>query len=140
MEYNKILLTYGWMSCIHLTLQYKPILQAFSSVRENGDGGFLADYFKHPAFYDERYNLARTYLILDNDTNEVIAYFSLRNGFIAANEKVSLFKRTFDSNLGIEISNFAVNGTYITKHSYIKGIGETIYNSYCKYGSSLFRR
>ncbi len=103
------------------------------TVREGG--GFLAEYLwseeqgRSIAAEEEKDNLARTYVIRDISSDEIVAYFSLRAGFVAANNKI-LFRSEFDTMPGIEISNFAVNETYINAHPEAKGIGINLFVDY----------
>lgn len=91
------------------------------TVREGG--GFLAEYLKSYSLRDEKDNYARTYVIEDTTTNEISGYFSLKAGFVAANETHALFHRAFDSVPGIELANFAVNESYRKRHKNIPGFG-----------------
>ena len=125
---------YRVYSCHCLTDDYSPLLKTFN-VRKNG--GFLANYLwnetanndgiKSLALMDEEYHNARTYIIIDNDTQELVCYFSLKAGFLTTKEHHRLLSHDFESVPGVEISNFAVNENYIKKHPDRKGIGSNIF-------------
>lgn len=107
-------------------LNYKEIINDFKVKQKNGFG--LERYLKRNAEYDERNGLARTYLIFDGITNELVAYFSIKAGNITANERKGLLSNIieFDSVPGVELANFAINGAYKEKHSYVKEIGRIV--------------
>ena len=82
----------------------------------------LEAYLKMCAWNDDENDLVKIYLIKDSNTNDVVAYFGLKAGMLAANmeeaisldEQQALFKsegvKIFPEVLpGIEISHFAVN-------------------------------
>lgn len=94
----------------------------------NDSGGFLAEYLHTFAINDEIDNLMRTYLVFTRDSNELVAYFSLKAGFVAAGEKGVFFWREFDSFPGIELANFAVNGEYKKAHPIVKHIGAYVFS------------
>ena len=102
------------------------------------EGGFLADYLAYskggevysPALQDENNNLAKTYLIMDDVTDEIAGYFSLKAGFVATNYGSFIRKNEFDSIPGIELSNFAVNETYKQNHKEYEGIGYVIFEDF----------
>lgn len=99
-------------------------LKAFASVHKNS--GFLVEYLRRYANRDEEQKSARTYLVCDNLTGELVAYFSLKAGFVALRETKSLFSQYFDAEPGVELSNFAINGDYIRRHPEAKGVGVNI--------------
>lgn len=73
----------------------------------------LEKYLRHCAISDEVENLSRTYLIKDRVTEELAGYFSLRTGLITK----PLLGWAFDSVPAIELSNFAMDYNYKTKHT-----------------------
>lgn len=90
----------------------------------------LEAYLKRLAWNDDENDLVKIYLIKDSKTSEIVAYFGLKAGMLAANmdealspdEKRALFKsegiKLFPEVLpGIEISHFAVNDKYREKLS-----------------------
>lgn len=91
------------------------------------DGGFLEEYLKSFALEDELSNKARTYLVRDMSTDELVAYFSLKAGFVSANESNRIFERSFDSVPAVELANFAVNINYLETHPEAKGVGKEIF-------------
>ncbi|MBO5609859.1 MAG: hypothetical protein J5929_05790 [Eubacterium sp.] len=78
----------------------------YKTGRKRGYG--LVLYLQKAALFEEEFNLARTYIIRDKETNMIAGYFSLKTGLVT--EKTSL--TTFDNITGIEIANLAVNETY----------------------------
>lgn len=115
------------MTCRHITSSDTEVIKGFENA--NPEGGFLASYLKQVAYDDEKNNMMRTYLVFDNISNELVAYFSLKSGFVSA-EKKTIFHSDFDSIPGFEVANFAVNGKFIKNHSDMKGIGYYIFNKF----------
>lgn len=66
----------------------------------------LEHYLKEVSLQDELSNIARTYIIRNKDTMQIVAYFSLRTGLITISRG---FMKGFDATTGIELANFAVN-------------------------------
>lgn len=100
---------------------HKKIIREFEPANENGYG--LVDYLQHWAFDDEVNNDARTYLVRQKGTKELVGYFTLKAG--AINQYASESGRK-SSIPGIELVNFAVNGAYKKKHPEIYGVGRRI--------------
>ena len=71
----------SFLRCEHISRDDWGSLQSFTSA--HSDGGFLADYIKENAFLDEEEGFARTYIVRDRESNDVVAYFSLKSGFVA---------------------------------------------------------
>lgn len=90
----------------------------------NSKGKGLELYFRKYAINDENENIARTYVIKDNITREIVAYFTLRSGLITVSR--GLFKG-FDAITGIELANFAVNDNYRTAHDVIPKLGSYVF-------------
>ena len=107
----------------------------------------LEAYLKMCAWNDDENDLVKIYLINDSNTNDVVAYFGLKAGMLAANmeeaisldEQQALFKsegvKIFPEVLpGIEISHFAVNDKYRDKLSGdgapVKGLGRYLFPKY----------
>lgn len=129
------------------------LIQDFTIYRE-AEYSQLADkiigleaYLKKRAWGDDADNLVKIYLVKDAKTDEVVAYFGLKAGMLAANmgealsfdEQRALFKsegvKIFPEILpGIEISHFAVNDRYRDKLSGggapIKGLGKYLFPKY----------
>lgn len=101
------------------------LLASFVIKRESGVG--LEQYLKMCAVEEEKIGEARTYLVLDKETGELVGYFTLKTGMVSINERVFLFKREFDSLSGIELSNFAVNDAYRDAHPEYDGVGLIIF-------------
>ena len=100
-------------------------IMAFSSAHPEGAG--VVAYLKRIAFAEESAGIMRTYLVRHALTDELVAYFSLKAGLATHNEEQEGQRVEFDTVPGIELANFAVNGTYLAKHSIAKGCGLTIY-------------
>ncbi len=83
-------------------------------------------YLKEAAEYDEKRNVARTYLVKDTVSRELVGYFSLRTGLITIQVK----DESFDSYPAIELSNFAVNVKYKKNHPEVEGLGKYIFRSF----------
>jgi len=109
--------------CMHLfdVENYDNIIRDFRVEKRTGSG--LVTYLKRYAEKEEKEHLARTYLVFDCKTKELVAYFTLKAGGIAVNEKRVLFSSSFDSIAGVELSNFAVNHAYKETHPEFHGIG-----------------
>lgn len=90
--------------------------------RDTGYG--LESYLKEWAAHDEESNEARTYLVRDCATCELVAYFSLKAGSITINEDE---EGGFDTIPGIELANFAVNSAYRDVHGEVTGIGSIVF-------------
>ena len=72
----------------------------------------------------------RTYIVRDNFSSELVGYFSVKAGLISVNEVHTEDEETFDTIPGVEIANFAVNDTYLQRHSELKGTGLIIFNDF----------
>lgn len=101
------------------------IIRSFHIEKETGFG--LEYYLKNVAVSDEMTGLARTYLVRDNETGELVGYFSLKAGSTAANVRRKLFRIDMDSIPAIELANFAVNDAYRLAHKEYNGIGKVIF-------------
>ncbi len=123
--------------CRHIGEKDFDKLRTFT-VRKGG--GFLANYLHYedsvgksisPALNDENAHKARTYLVIDKETDEIAGYFSLKAGYIAVHpSRRLLFAKEFDTIPAVELANFAVNDSYIKDHKEQKGIGAAIFK-YC---------
>jgi len=93
------------------------------------DGLALADYILGNAFSDEKRGECRTYLVRDNETDEIAAYFSLRAGVVL---RKGIFNEneahSFETLSGTELACFAVNDTYVKAHPQRKGFGILIFD------------
>ena len=103
-------------------------IQSFSVKDIRGAG--LADYLKDIAVDDENNGIMRTYLVRDNNSSELVGYFSLKAGLISFNEGGTGAVADFDTLPGVELANFAVNGVYANKHPKLKGLGFRIFNDF----------
>ncbi|MCR5144818.1 MAG: hypothetical protein K6B67_05860 [Lachnospiraceae bacterium] len=113
--------------CIHIN-DCNDNFSGFTGTNLNS--GFLVTYIQKVARKDESSNTARTYIVLDSETDEIVAYFSLKAGFVSFNEIRRLFRIAFDTIPSVELANFAVNGSYIKKHPEAKGIGNYIIKTF----------
>ncbi len=92
------------------------------------DGLGLVNYLYGTAEFEEENNVMRTYVVRDNMSGEFAAYFSLKAGMMSINEQKVGNSDFFDTRPGIELANFAVNYSYISKHKEQKGIGRIIFD------------
>lgn len=97
------------------------LIQKFCVVNESGYG--LERYLKEFAQLDEESGAARTYLVKDKITHEVVAYYSLKSGLFT----VDAGEDYFYSISAIELSNFAVNSSYRKNHPKSKNLGSTVF-------------
>lgn len=98
---------------------HAEIISDFSTKPSNG----VEDYLKYSAFFEEKEGLARTYLVRDKATKELVGYFSLRVGSII--QPCGLSFHTY-SVPGIELENLGVNQGYRNMHPEIKKLGKRI--------------
>lgn len=110
-----------------ITKEDEEIINSFSC-RQNG--GYLEGYLKECALEDENNSVARTYLVKDMATDELVAYFSLKAGFVSVNEDRGLFESRFDTIPAVELANFAVNANYISTHMTAKGVGKVVFKDF----------
>jgi hypothetical protein len=109
----------------HISDNDFDIIRKFRINKKEGRG--LEIYLKGYALNEEKTNEGRTYLIIDNETKEVVAYFTLKAGLVT--QKIGLFK--FNNSPGIEIANFAVNDAYREAHDdIIPQIGKYIFSEF----------
>lgn len=103
------------------------------------EGGFLADYLAYrttdgkiysPALNDELASRARTYLVENDDTNEIIAYFTLKAGMVGIKQSRFPYTHQVDAVPGIELANFAVNTVFLQAHQNLHGVGYMIFYDY----------
>ena len=84
---------------------HKRLICEFEATRPEGEG--LRTYLQERAFIDESTGIIRTYLIRQRGTGELVGYYSIRAG------NILLTRDGWKSAIsGIELTNFAVNGTY----------------------------
>ena len=100
-------------------------IMAFEPAHPEGVG--LVDYLQRLAFPDEDAGFMRTYLVRDNDSDELAAYFSLKAGLASQGETSEGGRTKFDTVPGIELANFAVNGAFLRAHPKAKGLGEAVF-------------
>lgn len=93
---------------------------------KNPKGKGLEVYLKKLALNEEESGESRTYLVRDSQTNEIVAYFSLRAGLITS--QTSIF--SFSNLTGIELSNFAVNDNYRMYNDIMSHIGAYIFSQF----------
>lgn len=97
-------------------------LIASFSVANNAYG--LESYLKKQAVKDEKENYARTYLVKDKATRELVCFFSLRTGLIT----IQSGDDQFDTTPAIELSNFATNSIYRRNHPEIRELGVHVFD------------
>lgn len=96
-------------------------------VVNNIKGKGLQDYLRLNALVDEEMGIARTYLVKDAETFDIVAYFTLRTGLITISRG---FFKGFDAITGIELANFAVNDAYREANDCIPKLGSYIFYSF----------
>lgn len=101
----------------------KQLIQNFKVVYDNAKG--LELFLKIAAEEDEKNNDNRTYLVKDIETNELVAYFSLRTGLVTFGVAKELI--TMPS---IELSNFALNGHYRENHPETRYLGSVVFSEF----------
>lgn len=89
-------------------------------------GGNVVVFLKTRAMYDEVNGAARTYLVRDKKTNELVGFYSLCAGKIVLREDAKQ-KFRIAAIPGVEITNFAVNNSYKRNHPFPKSIGTHIF-------------
>ena len=89
----------------------------------NSSGVGLERYIKELAESDEKDGSARTYLVKDKFTREIVAYFSLKTGLFT----IDAGNGYFYSISAVELSNFAVNSSYRQNHPNAKNLGSTVF-------------
>ena len=97
------------------------LIQEFCVTNTSGYG--LERYIKELAESDEKDGSARTYLVKDRFTHEIVAYFSLKTGLFT----IDAGNDFFYSISGIELANFAVNSSYRKNHPDAKNLGSTVF-------------
>ena len=123
---------------VHLNPDNKDDIEDIKKFKiDVSEGQGLSEYLKKYACNDEINGEMRTYLVRDNNTDELAGYFSLKAGLISLNETESetvipdtgecMTVREFDTLPGVELANFAVNSNYINSYPYQKGIGYVIF-------------
>ncbi|MBR5341368.1 MAG: hypothetical protein IK151_05530 [Erysipelotrichaceae bacterium] len=100
-------------------------ISSFSVKHKQGKG--LVRYLYGYAETEEENRTMRTYIVRDNKNDEFVGYYSLKAGMISINEQRVEGKVLFDTMPGIELANFAVNDTYISRYDEIKGCGIMIF-------------
>ena len=117
--------------CTNITSDDAKDIKSFAVSPKNCEG--LAHYLKYEALLDESSNKMRTYLVRDNYSHELVAFFSLKAGLISTesnDEETESFINTFP---GIELANFAVNYSYVVNHPDLKGLGLVVFNDFVLY-------
>lgn len=89
----------------------------------NESGFCLERYLKEFSQKDEESGAARTYLVKDKITHELVAYYSLKAGLFT----VEAGEGYFYSISAVELSNFAVNSSYRKNHPKSKNLGSTVF-------------
>ena len=132
MSMTKGILSDGDYYCDHIKESDLKDIKDFT-VRDPERASGLEDYIKKWAWEDEHDGLMRTYIVRDQETDELVGYFSIKAAMMSVNERKKLDWRTgrmriyFDTMPGIEIADFAVNETYIEHNEEVRGIGVLIF-------------
>ena len=101
-------------------------IRSFRPVDPKGAG--LVAYLQRQALTDELRGTMRTYLVRDNFTDELVAYFSLKAGLVSVNEKRDGENVEFDTVPGIELANISMEGGFRKAHPEARGCGRAIFN------------
>ena len=105
-------------------------IRHFSVRDERGEG--LVNYLQHSAFPDEEAGHMRTYLVRENSTSELVAYFSLKAGLVSLDEIKTEMGIAFNTLPGVELANFALNNEFIRKRPEMKGLGLMIFTRFVR--------
>ena len=116
--------------CNHLGVSENDERDILSFTVKDPNGEGLVRYLQYLAFPEEEAGTMRTYIVRDNFSSELVGYFSVKAGLISVNEVHTEDEETFDTIPGVEIANFAVNDTYLQRHSELKGTGLIIFNDF----------
>ena len=125
---SKGILSDGDYYCNHITAEDKDDIKGFLVERAYG----LEYYIKNDAWVDELNGSMRTYIVRDENTDELVGYFSLKAGMVSLNEHVEIDEESgmerlyFDTLPGIEIADFAVNDCY-KRNNGVSGTGVVIF-------------
>ncbi len=126
MEKLDVIIETKHLYCSHLSDADMDEIKDFEVINDEGAG--VERFIKLSSYMHEDANLDRSYLVRVKATDELVAYFSLRAGFVALDSKYGNAE-SFDSIPGVEISNFAINKQYRLKHPKTKGIGKVIFEN-----------
>ncbi|SCZ76113.1 MULTISPECIES: hypothetical protein [Pseudobutyrivibrio] len=129
MKNRKIVAESKHLYCTHISEEDIDYIKEFKVISESGVG--VERFINYFSFVHEDELLDRSYLVWMKETDEMVAFFSLRAGFVARNN-MSELEDSFDSLPGIEISNFAVSKRFRDKYPSTKGIGKVIFESIIK--------
>lgn len=112
--------------CEHLSFDAHTKQEITNFTVKHPDAINLESFLKKYAFEEESSNKNRTYLVKDKNTNEIVCYFSLRNGLFTLPNN----SQHFSTIPAIELSNFAVNNSYKEKYSIVRKLGTTAFNEF----------
>lgn len=112
--------------CEHLSFDERSINEINTFKVKHQDAINLEEFLKRYAHKDEVNHTNRTYLIKDKYTQELVCYFSLRNGLFT----LDTGKNNFIAIPAVELSNFATNDNYKQKHPKLHKLGSTILNDF----------
>lgn len=118
----------GGYSLEHL-LDSKENMELIADFSVSNNAMGLENYLKDCAEIDECEKNARTYLVKDDVSGEIVGYFSLRNGLITIRVQ-DCENECFDTLPAIELSNFAVNQKYKNKHPVSSKFGLLIFGEF----------
>lgn len=118
--------------CNHLGASERDEQDIMNFTVKNADTGEgLVEYIQHFAFAEEDSGTMRTYIVRSRKNDEMVGYFSLKAGLVSINEKETADGVDFDTLPGAELANFAVNYSYVKKHT-VSGVGIIIFNDFIK--------
>ncbi len=90
-------------------------------------GKGVEGYLKYSAMTEELCGNARTYIVRDKSTEQIVAYFTLKTGLITVRRGYSL---KFDNYTGIELTNLAVNDCYREKEDAVPKLGTYLFSEF----------
>lgn len=113
--------------CEHLSMSSQIMADIASFTVQHVETGYgLINYLQKYALDDEQSGAMRTYLVRMKATDECVGYFSLKAGLVSLQESLVDGKSIFDTLPGVELANFAVNGSFAEKYK-VRGIGKVIF-------------
>ena len=105
----------------------KADLSKLETFETKPEGKGLQIYLQKYAYKDETCGCARTYLVKDVISGDLVAYFTLRTGLITVSRG---FLKGFDARTGIELANFAINESYRNANEVIPRLGSYIFERF----------
>lgn len=89
----------------------------------------IMDYLQQHAAHDEMKHSMVTYLVRDTESDELVAFFSVRAGSVKLDFLEDYSGGTYP---GMELAYFGINERYLESHPDAKGCGVTIFARFIK--------